>query len=384
MPFSSNGPKTKVLHLIDSGGLYGAEKMLLALCLEQNKQGIKSTILSCGHVGEAEKPVEKEARKHGIGLITWRMKPGLNRDGMADVWSLILDKGFNLLHSHGYKFNVLIALTRKAYPDIKALATVHGYTTPNFFSKGWFYQWADKFLLCRLDKVVYVNEFVGLPLFLKCLYGRKLTFISNGIDLTELSGTTRPHRDYSKSISRLLIVGRLSPEKGHVYALHALSELLKLNEGNVEKYTLAIAGDGPLKAELQRLATDLNIQSSVDFLGFVEDMDSLYRNYDALLMPSLTEGLPITLLEAVKFGMPVFASPVGGITKFFEDTSEMFLLSEDRAESLVELIGRWQLQEHSVRSDATARVIGRLTQKYSLSAMVEGYFENYKECWMCR
>ncbi|WP_197469011.1 glycosyltransferase, partial [Oleiphilus sp. HI0125] len=159
-------PTIKVLHLIDSGGLYGAEKMLLTLCSEQIKQGLQSTILSCGTVNEEPKAIELEAKKLGIDVILWRMKSGLNRPGMHDIWKLIVEEGFTLLHSHGYKFNVLLALTRHSYPQVKVVATVHGYTTPKRFSKGWIYQWADKLLLIRLDAIIYVNQFVGMPSFL--------------------------------------------------------------------------------------------------------------------------------------------------------------------------------------------------------------------------
>ncbi|WP_197469076.1 hypothetical protein, partial [Oleiphilus sp. HI0125] len=87
-------------------------KMLLTLCSEQIKQGLQSTILSCGTVNEEPKAIELEAKKLGIDVILWRMKSGLNRPGMHDIWKLIVEEGFTLLHSHGYKFNVLLALTR--------------------------------------------------------------------------------------------------------------------------------------------------------------------------------------------------------------------------------------------------------------------------------
>ena len=68
----------KVLHLIDSGGLYGAEKMLLSLVQEQVSQGLEPMILSAGEPGIDVKPIETEAKRKGLPLTPWRMSPGLN------------------------------------------------------------------------------------------------------------------------------------------------------------------------------------------------------------------------------------------------------------------------------------------------------------------
>lgn len=67
----------KVLHLIDSGGLYGAEKMLLALVKAQLDQGLEPMILSAGEPNIEEKPLEAEAKRLGLPIISWRMTPEL-------------------------------------------------------------------------------------------------------------------------------------------------------------------------------------------------------------------------------------------------------------------------------------------------------------------
>jgi hypothetical protein len=100
----------KVLHLIDSGGLYGAEKMLLSLVQEQLKQGLDPMILSAGEPGTDEKPIEAEARNKGLPVTAWRMAPGLN---LKESWKILKwaqDNKYQLLHSHGFKFNVLLGM----------------------------------------------------------------------------------------------------------------------------------------------------------------------------------------------------------------------------------------------------------------------------------
>ena len=75
----------RVLHLIDSGGLYGAEKMLLTLVSEQMAAGLLPTVLSAGETGIQNKPIEVEARRLGIPVIPWRMNPGFNLKAARDI-----------------------------------------------------------------------------------------------------------------------------------------------------------------------------------------------------------------------------------------------------------------------------------------------------------
>ncbi|MDX5429536.1 MAG: hypothetical protein LPK45_00665, partial [Bacteroidota bacterium] len=97
----------KILHLIDSGGLYGAEKVLLNLAIEQKRQGMEPVMLSAGLPNIEDKAIEIEARKVGIEVVAWRMKAGLNiREGLRIIeWAC--SNGVKVLHSHGYKFNII-------------------------------------------------------------------------------------------------------------------------------------------------------------------------------------------------------------------------------------------------------------------------------------
>ena len=93
----------KILHLIDSGGLYGAEKMLLSLVKEQVQQGLQPMILSAGELEIDEKPLEAEARRKGLPVTPWRMKPGLN---LKESWKILVwarEHGYKLLHSQDRK-----------------------------------------------------------------------------------------------------------------------------------------------------------------------------------------------------------------------------------------------------------------------------------------
>ena len=106
----------RVLHIIDSGGMYGAEVMLLNLVEEQIRQGLKPVIASIGDNQTGEKPLEIEAHKRGFPLKIFRMRPGPNFIGAWKILNYAKSIDCNLLHSHGYKGNILFGfLPKKIY-----------------------------------------------------------------------------------------------------------------------------------------------------------------------------------------------------------------------------------------------------------------------------
>ena len=110
---------------------------------------------------------------------------------------------------------------------------------------------------------------------------------------------------------RLLCVARLAPVKGHRYLLRALA---RLREAGLE-CELTLAGDGPERDALERQAAELGLADAVRFLGFQRQTEirTLYRWCDLMVLPSLSEGIPISLMEAMACGRPVVATTVRGV-----------------------------------------------------------------------
>jgi len=100
-------------------------------------------------------------------------------------------------------------------------------------------------------------------------------------------------------------VGRLQPVKGHRFLLAALKEL-------PDDVHVIVVGDGPMRGELQQLSQDLSVAQRAHFLGHRDDLDRILPAFDVFCLPSLSEGLPRTLLEAQACGVPVVATNVGG------------------------------------------------------------------------
>jgi len=122
----------------------------------------------------------------------------------------------------------------------------------------------------------------------------------------------------SSSSRKLLWVGRLSPEKGLPVLFEALAEL----RDELPLPSLTLVGSGPQRPELESLAAKLGIEERVEFAGYVPfgpELDHYYRNSQLFVLPSLTEGVPQVLLEAMAAGLACVASAVDGIPYLIED-----------------------------------------------------------------
>ncbi len=178
------------------------------------------------------------------------------------------------------------------------------------------------------DRVVAVSN--GLADFLVArqhLPRRKLIVIGNGVD--PALGDRLPSRDalrrelgFTAFQPLLGCVGRLEPQKGHIYLLRAFPGILRRHPGA----GLVIAGDGPLRDDLQRAAARLGIDSRVLFLGYRSDVPQILAALDQFVLPSLWEGLSKALLEAMALGCPIVAARAVGVEEVVRDRLEGLLV----------------------------------------------------------
>jgi glycosyltransferase involved in cell wall biosynthesis len=357
----------KILHLIDSGGLYGAEQMLLTLVSEQIKQGLEPTILSCGEINEGTKALEHEAIKRGLPLITWRMKAGLNIKGSWEIAKLAKKEQINVIHSHGYKFNVLFALLPRMLCSIPIVSTVHGYVVAEQFSAMWLYQILDKFCLSRMQAVIFVSQETQ-KLFNKL---KKSYVVQNGITTEPLS--IQSDKRFKDKKIKLVAIGRLAKEKGFEYLIKAI-QIAKIQD---REFELDIMGTGPEEIYLKGLVSKSGLDAQVNFLQFIDNPSRYFDNYDLLVMPSLTEGLPITLLEALREYLPVLATNVGEIPHVIGNCYPL-LDKEKDLDNIYSKIIAFEQFYHESGNDKMKQLNDRFKSIYSASKMANKYKTVYQ------
>jgi glycosyltransferase involved in cell wall biosynthesis len=139
--------------------------------------------------------------------------------------------------------------------------------------------------------------------------------------------------------ARILCVGRLVPEKGQTVLLEALAMLSRRGGLNV---ALTLAGEGPSRQALEKLAQRLGIASRVAFLGAVgqEEIAALYESAAIFCLPSFAEGVPVVLMEAMAMQVPVVSTHITGIPELIEDGCTGLLVAPGRPDRLADALAR--------------------------------------------
>jgi glycosyltransferase involved in cell wall biosynthesis len=172
----------------------------------------------------------------------------------------------------------------------------------------------------------------------------------------------------------ILAVGNLYPVKGHRVLVEAAGLLAAMDD--LPSWRIAIAGRGDEEAPLKARIADLRLDSRLQLLGLRSDIGDLLAAADLWVMPSLSEGLPMALLEAMFAGLPVIASNVGGIPAVIEDSVNGALVPPSNPIALVARLADF------LRAPVAAKELGerarmKAQQEYSVRRMAERYVALY-------
>lgn len=389
----------KVLHIIDSGGLYGAEVLLLNLMTEQVKMGLEPAIASIGEKNIEEKPIETEAIERGLNVKKFRMRSGPNYAGALKIIRFAQKEGFNIIHSHGYKGNILFGLLPKKIRKLPIVATLHGWTSSDSFTRMKMYEWLDAFSLKFIDAVVLVNKGMFSNPKLKSLNNIKFYIINNGIPIPDLQYNNSNDQPFNQSVTQqtqqtqrtqltnsldssildfcskqytIGSIGRLSEEKGYRYLIEAFNLLIQKGINS----NLIIIGEGKERNFLERLIEKYRLTDRVLLPGYCFSARNYLTYLDIFVLPSLTEGLPITLLEAMQAKVPIVATRVGGIPDVLKNNIDALLVEPRDQENLAKSINL--VFDNSKLGDRlVSRSYNKVMSEYTVEKMAMKYLEVY-------
>lgn len=369
---------TKVLHVMDSGGVYGAEVLVLGLMEAQSRAGHKPILASIGARRESVKPIEAEARARGLHVEAFRFLPGPNPLGALRVLGFARRVGADVIHVHGYRGDILLGFAPRRLRPAPIVSTVHGWTGAGRRSRLTLYEWLDAKVLGRLDAVAVVHE--GMLAHPR-LAGRglRLVCVENGLPprpVTEAPAPDDPVREFARGAFVVGSVGRLSPEKGLDVLINAFAALRPQRHGGAPT-RLIFVGDGPERRALEARVRDLRLESRVCFAGYRKDARYVLAAFSVFVLPSYTEGLPMTVLEAMDAGVPVVASAVGGIPRVLDGGAAGYLVEPGHVEQLSDAIDRVRRGGDGVRAVSTA-ARARVCDVYSMERCARDYDSLYR------
>ncbi len=371
--------KIKILYLTTSAKMLGAEKMFYELAAGINRKEFE--ILVCT-IKDKDKDLLLKLKNKGIKTKTL---------GLNEKWQflkvlklVIIIKQFkpNIIQSFLF-FDNILARIFGAILNVPIIISGQRNVETNRSSLRNF---IDKTTLPLADLIVSNTE-AGRSILMERekVLSKKIMVIPNGIDLRQIPSLPG---DEEKKLSLKAIlsnigyrppfvvgyVGYLTKQKGVNILLESFDRLKRETKNKV---VLFIVGDGPEKRTLEKLAKKLNINDSVFFLGYKKNAIKFMTLFDLFILPSLWEGQPNVILEAMALGLPVIATNVGGVPEMIQNKENGFLVKPNDSEALTKAI------EFLVNSEPDRKKISdkaaRSVKKYSIENMVIKFEDSYRQ-----
>jgi len=371
----AQGEKTKILHLISSSGLLGAERVLLELAVHSKSQGLNVTIGVFENSQNPNLELANCAEKFGFEVQIFPCSGRFDKKTIRMIKDYIDKAGVQILHSHNYKSN-FYARRALSNNNVRWVVTNHG---RRFGPKLLLYNLLDAFIVRRADKIIAVSEEIAKKMKLAGIAKGKICLIENGVNL-EMFTTNSSSQAIKESLGikkEVLVVGAvgsLTREKGHLYLLTAVPKVAQ----RFPEVIFLLVGDGRERSNLERMVFKLGIEDKVIFAGMRRDIPEILSILDVFVLPSLNEGLPIALLEAQAARVPVVATRVGAIPDVVKDGVTGILIPAEDPEAITRAIVR-VLSDRKSACNMAQKGFERVCDNFSSEKMADKYIALYKE-----
>ncbi len=371
----------KILHLISSSGMYGAEAVILNLMREFNADAEHRCALAVFHHPDQPRPALYDAAlSNGIDPQLVHLLPCRGQlDAGVNARLRKLAEDVDVLHAHGYKADIYSAFARKGTGPA-LVSTCHTWYDNDVAVR--VYGALDRWVLRRFDGVVAVSTEVQTRLLAAKVPAGRVRLIRNGVatEAFAAAGRQREARQAQQAQQsedrplRIGLVGRLAPEKGVDLFLRAAAILRSRYPG----LTFAVAGEGPERPALESLMAVLELGGSVTLPGAQLDMPAFYAGVDILVSASRQEGLPVALLEGVASGLPVVATRVGAVPEVVLPERTGVLVEPESPEAMAAAIGRL-LASPELRISFGQAGAARIAAEFSAKRMAAEYMALYRD-----
>jgi glycosyltransferase involved in cell wall biosynthesis len=363
----------KILHIISSGGMYGAEAVILNLSRTLKEGAHESMLGVFSNSANPNLQLHEAAAKENIPSSLIPCNGQIDRTVPGVIHKLVTDIGANVVHAHGYKADIYtyFALRSSRTPLV---STCHTWYDNDLVVS--LYGRADRMVLRSYAAIVAVSEEVKQRLLKSGVRKEKIHMLRNGIDLRPFDAAVPSLRKELSVNDHLIVglVGRLANEKGVDIFLHAAARVLT----EIPSAKFVIIGEGPDRDKLELLIDNLKLRESVTMLGRRDDMPSVYASLDVMVSSSRQEGLPMAILEGMASRAPLVATAVGEVpTVVLDDRTGVLIPPENEELLAAKIIALLRDPERRTRLGAAARQL--IEEKYSAARMTADYLRVYEE-----
>jgi glycosyltransferase involved in cell wall biosynthesis len=342
-PLARSGGPFVICHLIASAFVGGPEKQILEVSSRLVRAGW-TVIVGSFRENRPFVPIIEAARAQGFGTFMVDTRSPFNPGSVGQLRRFLEQHRIELLITHGYKSNMVGYAAARGTSFVQ-VPIVRGYTAEDW--KVRLYERLDRRLLRRFGLVLCVSEGTKRRMIGHGLDSEHIRVLHNAVDpghaVKPIDLRTEFHLPPETRV--LVAAGRLSPEKGHRDLVDAVCRLKAVQP----PIHLLILGSGKEEPRLRRQIRDGGLEDRVHLAGFRDDVPCYLAGADLVVNPSLTEGLPNVLLEALAVGAPVVATDVGGTGELIIPQQTGWLVPPGSAVAMAEAI------DHALSHPAQAR-----------------------------
>lgn len=292
------------------------------------------------------------------------------------IVALIKKNNIHILHTHDLRSNFVGYIAGKL-TGISIITSAHGWIDKSLKVK--IHNFVDTLIIGFFNRIIVNSEAMQKQISHLKFLDRKITIIENSVDTSMYNpnidyGKTRKELGLNTENSVIVTVGRLNKEKGHRFLLEAAHDVIRAFPDAV----FLIVGKGPLEVELKNMAKELGLSKNVIFTGFFKDLPKILKLMDIFVLPSVSEGVPVCLLEAMAAGKPVIATNVGGVPEIVHHEKTGLVIESRNVHGLAKAI-ILLLEDKEKAKELGEKGQAFINKRFSTEVMIQKIEGIYKE-----
>ena len=315
-----------IVHIITGLGGGGAERMVLELANSAIEKSENVMVISVTNSNTLSKEFSlKGINHHFLGITSF-----INFfKGFRNLKNILSGIENPVVHSHMFHSCMLIILYKICtLKRIPVVFTMHTNTVKQFHRR----------MLLFLTKV-FRNADIIFSSNSKKWYLKNSYVIPNGVDFNKFK-RTKPREDYiGNTVFKFLFLGRLYTPKNPLFLIQIVQNLITKG---FENFNIWIVGDGVMRKELERKIEQEGLKDYFKMIGFQKDVTSFLNDSQCLIIPSLREGMPVSIIEASACKLPIIATPVGSIPDFLNHNNAVVTKLSSFSEKMLQIVNNYE------------------------------------------
>jgi len=340
-----------VLQLISGLGQGGAEKLILDLSSEyKNSNMINNYVVSISEDDTMLSKFQKNSIKTTVLYQTKTLR-GLIVT-IKKLLFFVKNKKISIIHAHMFHSMIIAVILKFRFPKLKIIFTPHNYNIGN----------KNREYIVGLLKIFREIDILFSHDMKKWFYKKRYHIIVNGINIEDFNIKNKKYEIFT-----FIAIGNIKTAKNYSFLIECVNRLHKKIQ-----FRLFIVGDGSDRVKLELKVKKLKLEQTIFFKGLQDNIPELLSKSHCLVMPSLWEGMPLSILEAGVSKIPVIATPVGAIPCIIDNNNGYIVNLDEFCQTMENVYS-----QYSEALNKAEKLYQKIINKYSIKQIAKEYESIY-------